>query len=263
MSLKNKDVITRRYRNFFKLFIFCLFYGCVISEYNIGTHQQDIIFYSTEKEVAIGQNLARKIRNEFRISRNPYYIERVNRLGKKISEICDRREINYYFYIIEDDQKNAFSIPGGYIYIYKGLLDILDDDELAFVLGHEVGHIVSRHAIKKLQAYLGYNLLILASNTVPSDPQFSKGLSFALIQIMSGYSKEDEFNADELAVKYCSLIGLDPKAGIRLLKKLYQKKKNKLQPFPYIRTHPYTAQRITHIKKVLHIPLDVDDYINY
>lgn len=242
--------------------VFC-FSGCVTTEYNVATHKQDIFFYSTEKEVAIGQNIARQVAAEYKISTNPYDISRVTQIGEKVVAVCARREINYYFYVIEEDEKNAFSVPGGYVYVYKGLLDLLNDDELAFVLAHEVGHIVSRHSIKRLQSAMGCNLLLIASIGFPSDAQFSRGLQFALAQIMAGYSREDEFTADELAVQYVKESGLKPAAGIDVLEKLYQENKKKLQPISYFRTHPFTAQRIKHIKETLHLPIDVNDYINF
>lgn len=242
--------------------------GCVSTEYNVGTHRQDIIFYSTEKEIAMGQAISKEVSKQMKISNNPSDIERVNRIGKKIVEVCDRKEISYYFYVITGDEKgdtedkNAFSVPGGYIYIFKPLLDDLNDDELAFVLAHEVGHVVSRHVIKKLQAAMGYNLLVLASGAASHDGQFMQGVSFALAQIMAAYSREDEFNADEIAVKYTKQIGFNPKAGIDVMEKLYKENKKKLNEISYFRTHPYTAQRIAHIKETLHLPLDVADYIN-
>lgn len=254
---------------FFLIFlIFCIcFNGCISTEYNVGTRKQDITMYSTEREVSMGQNMSRIIAKELKISKNPYDIARVQKIAEKIVKNVDRTEIRYYFYIIEKDQDlkpqvNAFSIPGGYIYIFKDLLDMLTDDELAFVLAHEVAHVVSRHQIKRLQAALGYNLIMVASSQAPSSGEFRQGLSFALAQIVTSYSREDELNADELAVKYCSLSGFDAFAGITVQEKLYKENKKKLRPISYFRTHPFTAQRIRHIKETLHIPLDVADYIN-
>lgn len=264
MSIVSKRILVSGYG----LLVTVLFSGCISTEYNVGTHEQDISFYSTAQEVTIGQNIAKKIAKEFKISNNPYDIERVNRVAERLLKVIDRKEINYYFYVIEKDnegkeQINAFALPGGYVYIFKDLLDLIDDDELAFVLAHELGHIVSRHSIKMLQAAMGYNLLIIASVGVKADPGFRKGLSFALAQILMGYSREDEFNADELAVKYCKLAGFDPKASIEVLEKLYKENKKSIRPLSYFRTHPFTAQRIRQIKETLHLPLDVDDYINY
>ncbi|MFH1504262.1 MAG: M48 family metalloprotease [Candidatus Omnitrophota bacterium] len=245
-------------------FLLC---GCYTTEYNTAAHSQNVFFYSTDREVAMGQNIARKISEEFKLSANSNDIERVNAAAEKITKFIDRQEINYYFYIIEKDQEgksqiNAFSVPGGYIYIFKELLDLLDEEELAFVLAHEAGHIASRHQIKRLQAAMGYNLLMAASTTVDAGPEFSRGLSFALVQLLSAYSREDEFNADGQAVRYCKAAGFDPKAGIEVLEKLYKEGKKKIRPISYFRTHPYTAQRIRQIKEILHLPLDVEDYIN-
>jgi beta-barrel assembly-enhancing protease len=242
--------------------------GCMTSEYNLGTHTQDIYFYSSQKEAAMGKNIHKQVAEEFKISINPYDIERIEKIAEDITEVSDREELNYYFYVIDKENKreeiiNAFSLPGGYIYIFKDLLDILDEDQLAFVLAHEMAHIVSRHHIKRLQAAMGYNLLLVASTAAPSDNNFSGGLSFALAQIMSAHSRGDEFNADSLAVKYTKLSGYDPQAGLELLEKLYQKSKEQIRPLSYFRTHPYPAQRIANIKKQLHIALDAEDYINY
>jgi putative metalloprotease len=149
------------------------------------------------------------------------------------------------------------------VYIFKKLLDDLNDDELAFVLAHEVGHIVSRHAIKALQAAIAANVLTLAGAFAPGGSgEFAQGLSFALAQIMVGYSREDEFNADEQAVKYTKICGYDSKAGINVMEKLYKEEKKTINPISFFRTHPYTAQRIRHIRETLHLPLSAADYLN-
>lgn len=245
------------------LFIFLVgFMGCTVLEYNVGTHKKDLILYSTDKEIRLGRNLAKKVGQEYPLSKNPIDLKRVNDIGDKIAEVCDRQEVNYYFYVIDKLDKNAFSLPGGYVYVNKGLLDILDDDELAFVIAHEIGHIVARHHIKKLQAAMGYNLLLIASTQTHSR-DFTRGLAFALAQIFVAYSRKDEFLADELAVKYTKLAGFDPQAGIRVMEKLYQAmKKAPLREISYFRTHPHIAARIRHIKEVSGIPLDINDYIN-
>lgn len=269
MSSETSLYIRLRLINIILVVFFLFLSGCFNTEYNVGTHKQDFFIYSTEREVILGSNLAKKINKEYKISTNPYDIERINKIANKIVEVIDRKELNYYFYVILEDERgeeqiNAFSIPGGHVYVCKGLLNLLDDDDdLAFVLAHEIAHIVSRHHIKRLQAAMGYNFLVIASVGAQADPQFSRGLSFALAQILMGYSQEDELNADELAVKYCKQAGFDPIAGIETLETLHDESKKKIQPFLYFRTHPYLAQRIRNIKETLHLPLGVDDYINF
>ncbi|MBN3040056.1 MAG: M48 family metalloprotease [Candidatus Omnitrophica bacterium] len=241
--------------------------GCITSEYNVGTHTQDTYFYSSAREIAMGSNIHKQISKEFKLSNNPYDIERLDNIAKRIAQVVDRKELGYYFYIVEKDdegkgQVNAFSLPGGYTYIFKDLMEKLDDDELAFVVAHEVAHIVSRHHIKRLQAAMGYNLILVASGAAKSDPGFTESVAFALAQMTMSWSREDELNADGLAVKYTKAAGFDPQAGIRAQEKLYQESKKEIRSFTYFRTHPYHAQRIRNIKETLLLPLGVDDYIN-
>ncbi|MBN2483240.1 MAG: M48 family metalloprotease [Candidatus Omnitrophica bacterium] len=246
--------------------------ACVSTEYNVTTHREDIMFYSADREVAMGQSVAKQVAQYYKISQNPFYVGRVKEMGAKIAEVCDRQEISYYFYVLErkeDDTDtepliNAFALPGGYVYIFKDLMDLLDtEDELAFILAHEVGHVVARHSIKKLQAIMGYNLVAAAATQVKTGPGFQEGLSLAMLQILSAYSQEDEFDADELAVQYLTRLGYDPLSGIAVMEKLYEaNKKQPRRPLMYFRTHPYAAQRIGNIKKQLGMPLDISDYMN-
>ena len=260
MSIKNPKILIVS-------LVLAVLSGCITTEYNVGTRKEDIMFYSSEKEVAMGRNISDYIKEEYEISQNPYYVERVSEIGQRLAGVCDRQAINYYFYAIEDkegkEEKNAFSVPGGYIYIFESLLNDLNDDELAYVLAHEIGHVVSRHSIKRLQAAMGYNFLIIASGYADADPGFQRGLAFALAQIIMGFSREDEFNADELAVKYTQLAGFDPKAGVEVLEKFYEESKKEIRPISYFKTHPYPAQRIRNLKETLRMPLDVDDYLSF
>ncbi|MBN2119902.1 MAG: M48 family metalloprotease [Candidatus Omnitrophica bacterium] len=242
-------------------------YGCITTEYNTATHQQDIFFYSTEKEVNLGRNVSKSVENKLPIFKDPRITNKIFEIGRMVSDVCDRKEINYYFGVIDEkDEINAASLPGGYIYVYRGLLDMLDnDDQIAFVLAHEIGHIVARHHIKKLQAALGYNFLLLAASQVPSSGNISgaQGVDLIFATIMSEYSQEDELLADELAVKYTEKAGFDPKEGINVLNKLREKnREEKPRPISYFRTHPYISQRIRSIKQLLGLPLEFQDIIN-
>ncbi len=239
-------------------------FGCITTEYDTVTHKQDIFFYSTKKEVAIGEKVARAVEEKYKLSADTKLNEKIMAIGEKLAKVCDRQEILYRFYVLDDKMVNAFSLPGGFVYISTGLLNILhSDDEIAFVLGHEIGHIVARHAIKRLQAALGYNLLILASVAAPSTGNFPQGVSLALASILSGYSQEDEFLADKLGIKYAQKAGFDPKAAIKVMKALEENnRKEPLHRIAYFRTHPYIPQRIRKIKEELGMPLNVNDFLN-
>ena len=157
-------------------------------------------------------------------------------------------------------------MPGGYVYIYKGLLDMLDnDDQIAFVLAHEIGHIAARHHIKLLQAALGYNLLVLASSQMQTSGNISQlqGINLILATILSGYSQEDEFLADQLAIKYTEKAGLKTEEGLAVLEKLQEaNRKEGPHEISYFRSHPFIPQRIRRIKQTLGLPLELKDIIN-
>jgi septum formation protein len=238
-------------------------FGCS-TEYNIATGREDLIFYGTQKEVNLGRSISRAYEREFKLVEDATLQERVRGVGEKIVSVCDRRDINYYFRVVEDKEVNAVSLPGGYIYINQGLIDVIDvdtDDELACILAHEVGHIVAKHQIKKLQAVAGYTFLnILASQT--TSPEFTRGMNVAMVSIMTAYSREDELLADKLAIIYSRRAGYNPEAMITVLEKLKEASKKDIRPINYFRTHPYISERIAKAKQILHGTMDFSDYLN-
>jgi len=247
---------------------FCLA-GC--TEYNPVTQRQEMILYSTEKEVTIGKNVAQQVEKEYELVKNPLVVERINNIADKITAVSDRGDIGYHVYAIQakEEEKedgsnvNAFALPGGYIYIYDGLIDFVDnDDQLACVIAHEVGHIVAKHSIKKLQASMGYTLLSLATLST-GDSDLIVGTNYALANVLLAYSREDELLADTLGARYAKRAGYNPRAMIDFLENLRQKKKEEpIRAKSLYRTHPYIADRIVAIKKELGEPLTFSDYVN-
>lgn len=238
--------------------------GCT-TEYNVVTGHQETYFYSTDKEVQIGQSIVKEVEREYKLADDPLIQERVKDIGTKIAGVCDRKEINYYFKVLDDDEVNAVSLPGGFIYINKGLIDRIDsDDELAAVIGHEVGHIVSRHSIKKLQGVMGYSLLrVLTAVSVPQSANAGQAADIAFTELMLGYSREDELLADQLGSRYAKLAGYDPRAMIHFLERLHQINRRKpLRPRSYFKTHPYVPDRIRVVKEELGEDITFKDYIN-
>ena len=102
---------------------------------------------STKQEVNLGREGARQVEQEFRVDTTSADAERVRRVGQSLIAHMDRRDVPYSFKLLDAKEINAFSLPGGPVYVYRGLLDIMgdDDDALACVLGHECGHVNGRH----------------------------------------------------------------------------------------------------------------------
>ncbi|QAT17321.1 septum formation protein Maf [Candidatus Velamenicoccus archaeovorus] len=240
--------------------------GCS-TEYNLATHKEDTMMYSTEREVAIGDSLAAQVEKNYTVVQDPQMNERLDRVGAKVAQASDRHDLTYRFRIIEDpkdkDLVNAVSLPGGYIYIFKNLMTVADtDDELAAVVAHEVAHIVARHSIKRLQAIWGYNILtILAGAT--KNAEAAQGVQMAYAFLLSGYSQEDELTADGMGAIYAKRAGYNPQGMIEFLDKLRKRqKKEPPQALSYFKTHPGYGRRIRATKEALGENIDFDDFID-
>lgn len=237
--------------------------GCS-TEYNIATQQEETFYYSTDKEVQIGQSIVREIEKKYKEAEDPLIQKRVEDIGKKIAAVCDRKEIDYCFKVLQDEEINAFALPGGFIYVNSGLVEkIANDDELAGILGHEVGHVVARHSIKKLQAIQAYSLLRILAVVVPQGGDVGTAADIAFTEIILGYGRDDELLADQIAVRYAKLAGYNPRAMIDFLERLQEINLRKpLRPKSYFKTHPYVPDRIRVVKQELGEKIDFTDYIN-
>ncbi len=254
-----------------KRYILFLAVSCFLSslaraEYNLATEKEEFLLYSTAREVGLGRSLAASIEKRFKICKDAEMQERLDKIGEKLALVCDRQDISYSFTVLQEDEVNAFALPGGYVYVNRALLEKTEsDDEVAAAVAHEIGHIVARHSIKRLQAALGYNLLSILTAATTRDPRFTNGVNLAFNQVMLGYSREDEFLADKLSVKYMEKAGYNPQAVIRLLNRLRQIEKEKpLKPLvsSMVRTHPYLPERIAAARQEIYGKMDFQDYIN-
>ncbi|MFA5157238.1 MAG: Maf and M48 domain-containing protein [Candidatus Omnitrophota bacterium] len=258
LMLKSLDV-----KVFILLFCLCLA-GCT-TEYNVVTGEEETYFYSTDREVAMGESIDREVGKEYKFVDDPLIQKRVEDIGQKIAAVCDRKEITYHFKVLDEEEINAVSLPGGFVYVYKGLVEKVDnDDELAGVLAHEVGHIVARHSIKRLQGQMGYSFLRLLMAVVPQGGGEAAGAAdAAFTELIMGYSREDELLADQLGTRYAKLAGYNPRGMLDFLEKLQEvNKRRPLAPKSYYKTHPYAPDRMRVVKQELGEGMDFNDYIN-
>lgn len=237
--------------------------GCA-TEYNLATGREEMVLIGPEREVAIGRSIAKQVEQKFKVLKDENLEERIDRIGQALAEKCDRKDIVYHFKILDEEEVNAVSLPGGFIYVNKGLIDKVDkDDELACVIGHELGHIAARHAIKRLQGSLGYGVLRILISTSADTRELGRGADMAFNQLLLAYSKEDELLADRVGVRYAARAGYDPTAMISFLEKLKEiERKKPIQPKRQFRTHPYIPERIRVVKEEVLGRIDFDDYIN-
>jgi len=240
--------------------------GCITQEYNTATGKEDIIFVTTEKEIDIGQKIAEGIEKnpDITLDPDPLMTERLRKIGEKIAYVSDRKEVNYTFSVIDEDDVNAFALPGGYIFIFRGLIEkVENDDELASVVAHEMAHVVARHSVKRLQGGIGYNILQILMLATRTSGQEVRNVNNAFGQLVMSYSREDEALADSMAIKYLKKSGFDPMAMLSFLRKLQKEHKDMpIRPYSSYRSHPHIANRIRMVKQELKGEVNFTDYMN-
>jgi len=216
--------------------------GCAMS----GVNKGDFNLVSSAEEVAMGEEFAGEIEAQFEIYDDALVTAYVQSVGGRVAAVCHRRNIEYHFAVINKDEMNAFALPGGYIYIYTGLMKVLDNEaQLAAVLAHEVGHVVARHSTERLTAMYGAQFaisLLLGEN--PEEYQVLIANIFSTTGFLA-YSRANEFEADRLGTSYTSLAGYDPEGMAELLGKFIDaesREPSKLEE--WLSTHPPTRDRI-------------------
>ncbi|MBF0484496.1 MAG: M48 family metalloprotease [Candidatus Omnitrophica bacterium] len=244
------------------IFLSCLLVvGSAHAEFNLATGQTESLFYDSDDEEKMGASAAASVDAHFKTVEDVDINERVKKILDKIVKVCDRKDLVYVAKVIDEDEINAVSLPGGYIYVFKGLVDkAKNDGQIASVIAHEVGHITARHSVKRLQA--AYAALLLQVAAVKAGGDVAQGVGLALDSIFSAYSQQDEFQADELGLKYMREAGYDPKDMLGFFEILQKEESKKIRPYSYFRTHPYIGKRISNIRAQIKGTVDFRAYLN-
>jgi predicted Zn-dependent protease len=238
-------------KNFFILSFCLLMVGCT-TIYNPATGKKESILLSTPTEVSMGEDLHKSIAKEYQFSTYPDKVNRLQEIGRRLSTISDRQDYQYHFYLIDKDELNAFTTPGGFVYVYTGLFDKLKtDDAIAGVVAHEIGHCAARHIAKKFQASLGYSIvgtIVLSQVNAEARAIASQSSDAAMNLVFSAFSRGDEYQADSLGIKYLFLAGYNLNGMIEAFELLQKETKGDFVPL-WLRTHPYIQDRIKRVKE--------------
>jgi predicted Zn-dependent protease len=224
--------------------------GCA-TIYNPATQKNELLLINTESEVAIGKDMDTQVQKKYKILTDYQMQRRLDSIGNKVALSSDRKDLTYHFKLINDKEFNAFTIPGGYLYVNSGLMNAATDDELACVVAHEIGHVAARHSVKKLQAALGYQLIMGIALGISGQQTMASAMDVVFNLAILGYSREDELLADRLAVRYSKKSGFDPYGMVTFFKKLQSeadKKGGKLN-IELFNSHPDIEKRIKNVEK--------------
>ena len=205
---------------------------------------------SEAREQEMGDEMAEDINRQIPLVNEPLLNHYVTTLGNSLTEVSDRPDLDYRFYIINSAMVNAFALPGGHTYITRGLLQRTETGkELAGVLAHEIGHVAARHGVQKLQRHLrtGSVVNMLYNVILGGEPELLRRNSLQLAGVVwsASHSREDEEEADRLAVEYLTRAGIDPEGIVTLLETLMEDGAEDTSRIAgWFSTHPMTSERI-------------------
>ena len=203
-------------------FTLSLLIGCA---QNPVTGQSDFVMMSEEQEIAIGRQYNEQIiSKQYQVYESKALQDYVNRVGQKLARQSHRPQLQYHFTVLDTPEINAFALPGGYVYITRGILAYLNSEaQLAAVVGHEIGHVTARHGVRQQSAAQAANIgLTIASIFVPEVSSMGGQNLANLIggALLSGYGREQELEADRLGAQYLARADYDPQAIISVLRVL-------------------------------------------
>lgn len=217
---------------------------------------------SQDQEVAVGRQNAAEINAQLPIVTDPAISSYIQDLGQSIAKRTSRSDLDWHFYVVNTKQVNAFALPGGYVYVNRGLIESADRlDELTGTLGHEIGHVIQRHSVKQMQTAektsAGVSIVCSLTNICQS------GLAKAAVQVggtayFAKHSRLDELQADSEGVVNVARAGYDPEGIPALFEVLL--KERKYQPTKvegWFASHPLEEARIQRAKQLIdELPLD-------
>jgi predicted Zn-dependent protease len=214
---------------------------------------------SEDEEVRISREFRREARKQLKFVTNPEVERYIDRIGQRILSTMGPQPFDYRFFVIQDDQLNAFAVPGGSIFFFTGLIEkTKTTSEVAGVLGHEITHVKGHHMARQsgpdaisLLGLLGAFLLARTGSGSGGQAAGAVGQAIAATRQIA-YSRQLEMEADTLGVRYMSAAGFDPKGSLGFLKTLDQERALNPIDFPaYMMTHPVTQERIANTELVI------------
>lgn len=215
-----------------------------------GCSAGDVFAISDSDEVTIGQQGGADIEKQYPVVTGTAEAERVERIGRKIAPMTQRQKLPWSFKVVQMKDVNAFSLPGGPIYVSSALLDLkVTDDELAGVLAHEAAHVNQRHSVKAIQEAMAVGVISeVALSKSSNSTREVAGLAVQLALTLP-HSREHEYEADALGVRLATNAGYSPYGLSQFLDRL-DKLPNMPKTPEWASDHPATQARVARTKKI-------------
>lgn len=205
---------------------------------------------SQQQEVQMGQQYAQQINQQLPIVRDPESNRYINVLGDSLARVTPRADLDWQFFIVDSPEVNAFAVPGGFIYVNRGLIERAQTmNEVAGVLGHEIGHVVRRHSIKQMEqqqkGQIGVTLVCVLTPNVCNNQVGATAINAAGGAIFARFSRQDEAEADEEGVVFTTRAGIDPRGIPSMFRILLDERAQRPAGVAaWFATHPLEESRI-------------------
>ncbi len=240
-------------RHFFFVSIVLLVLIAIACAVNPVSGKKELMLFSEKQEIAMGRETDQSIRQQFGVYEDKALNEYVNGIGQSMVPLSHRPNLKHYFAVLDTSVVNAFAAPGGYIYVTRGILALMNSEaELAAVLGHEMGHVAARHSMAQMSSQMLAQIGLIVGSVVSKDIRKFAGLASIGMQLLFlKFSRSDEYQADALGIRYARQAKYSPGEMLRFFSALENMSaESSSQKIPtFLSTHPMTKDRIAKVKE--------------
>src|SRR5215218_2023188 len=204
---------------------------------------------SQQQEVQMGSDYSQQVNAQLPIVNDPVINRYLNILGDSLANVTSRSDLQWHFYMVNSNEFNAFALPGGYIYINRGVAERSDKmSQFASVVAHEIGHVVLRHSVKQMEQMQGANLGVTVAcvlTSVCNSGIAQAGINVAGSAVFAKFSREDEAEADAAGVQELTRAGINPNGMPEMFEKLLAERQSRPSGLEtWFTTHPLEEDRI-------------------
>ena len=246
--MKVEKIKSKKLLNKLIFVIIFLLMAFLVINFNSFSTERDL-----NKEQKLGKKLSENIEKKYGVIEDLNQNLLITEIGNKLVEISEMREMEFHFRILKEDGPNAFSIPGGYIYVTYDLFDnVQSDDELAGILAHEIAHVIHNHALKQTRDNTKFTLLTILAVLLTGEPDVGVLGKLTTITFLNQYSREYEEEADLTAIDLLTKTEFNPVGFLTFLERLHTREMFKPEVnLGIFQTHPETENRINYVKEML------------
>lgn len=234
------------------LLLLSLVSSCAV---NPVTGKQEVSLISEQGEIEMGASSDKEIRAQFGVYNDSGLTEYVRKVGQTLAPYTHRPHLTYYFAILDTPVVNAFALPGGYVYVTRGMLALMNSEaELAVVLGHELGHVNARHSVRQMSQIMLAQVGLAVGSALSETFSRLAGVAGVGLQLLFlKFSRDDERQADQLGIEYARSSQYNPASMIDFfgsLQALGDLSGGQTLP-GFLSTHPLTSERIKNTQAMI------------